>query len=674
VQVAEQAMVAQDLAIEGLSTLDLVVSEPDTLPVITVDGANDNNVLPQCTTTETDGLSNIHTSVVNNKPHYKIPTQDDNIPPPHQLFLDPDDSSKHKGHFDFPPDREDAKLALRDITLMLSPLRASKDGQKRGYKHFKGDQFTHKRLMMMQALLQNYTTPCIPHRRFVHAVKPIPTGWIEASINAAHAFGRKPGTAAKLRKWCRMYIKDRNELPFNPYGLWTDAMLEHGELAKEIFIHLQSIGKYVKAQDVVDYLALPEVKARHRYTNTISVRTAQRWMLLMEFRWGKAPWGQYIDGHEREDVIAHCQKVFLPIMARLMLQMRYWKVGQEEVEANQPPIWPLGILLPESQSEISTSSQKRVVIWYHDESTFYANDRRKTYWQHKTATAVPEPKGEGKSCMAVDFISADYGWLQSPDGKEATRILFRAGKNRDGYFSNQQILEHTEAAMNLLQKHYPDEQHVFVFDNASTHQKRADDALSARTMPKKPSNSFGMPTPVLDDKGQPIFDEKGKKKLEKISVQNGRFADGTEQDFYFPDDHPKYPGWFKGMANILEERGITTAWSMSYQCPGFKCPEPSNPDTRCCCRRALYNQPDFIDVKSAVAEACERRGFIVLFLPKFHPELNFIEQCWGYAKRVYRQYPLSKSEDELVSNVDQALDSIPLVVMRRQVQFYRYTL
>jgi len=30
---------------------------------------------------------------------------------------------------------------------------------------------------------------------------------------------------------------------------------------------------------------------------------------------------------------------------------------------------------------------------------------------------------------------------------------------------------------------------------------------------------------------------------------------------------------------------------------------------------------------------CEARGYEVLFLPKFHPELNFIEMCWGYGKR-----------------------------------------
>jgi len=55
----------------------------------------------------------------------------------------------------------------------------------------------------------------------------------------------------------------------------------------------------------------------------------------------------------------------------------------------------------------------------------------------------------------------------------------------------------------------------------------------------------------------------------------------------------------------------------------------------------------------------------VIFLPKFHCELNFIEQCWGYAKRIYRCYPPSSKESELEANVIKALDSVPLDSMRK---------
>ncbi|KAJ7231855.1 hypothetical protein B0H12DRAFT_968171, partial [Mycena haematopus] len=94
----------------------------------------------------------------------------------------------------------------------------------------------------------------------------------------------------------------------------------------------------------------------------------------------------------------------------------------------------------------------------------------------------------------------------------------------------------------------------------------------------------------------------------------------------------------------------------------FKCPPPA---LNCCIRRILYNQPDFEDVKSCLEMDCEQRGFQILFLPKFHCELNFIVQCWGYAKRLYRLNPESSREDALERNTLEALNVIPLVSMRR---------
>jgi transposase len=37
-------------------------------------------------------------------------------------------------------------------------------------------------------------------------------------------------------------------------------------------------------------------------------------------------------------------------------------------------------------------------------------------------------------------------------------------------------------------------------------------------------------------------------------------------------------------------------------------------------------------VESLLETYCKSCGVNVIFLPKFHCELNFIEQCWGYAK------------------------------------------
>ena len=87
--------------------------------------------------------------------------------------------------------------------------------------------------------------------------------------------------------------------------------------------------------------------------------------------------------------------------------------------------------------------------------------------------------------------------------------------------------------------------------------------------------------------------------------------------------------------------------------------------TDCCCRRMLYNEPDFVAVESLLETACKARGFQILFLPKFHCELNFIEQCWGCAKRRYQLFPLSSKEEDLERNVIIALEEVSLISMRR---------
>jgi hypothetical protein len=73
--------------------------------------------------------------------------------------------------------------------------------------------------------------------------------------------------------------------------------------------------------------------------------------------------------------------------------------------------------------------------------------------------------------MVADFVSADYGWLRSPDRSKEVWVFFKAGKNHEGYFTNEDILEQATTAMDILMEHYPHEKHVLVFDNTSTHLK-----------------------------------------------------------------------------------------------------------------------------------------------------------------------------------------------------------
>ena len=132
---------------------------------------------------------------------------------------------------------------------------------------------------------------------------------------------------------------------------------------------------------------------------------------------------------------------------------------------------------------------------------------------------------------------------------------------------------------------------------------------------------------------QPVYGPNGKILKHKVKMVDATFADGTPQSLYFDASHKK-AGVFKGMAVILEEWGLVKESQLRAECKKFQCPKPSGPNgmAQCCCRRVLYNQPDFREVESLLETTCKAHGFEVLFLPKFHCELNFIEQCWGSQK------------------------------------------
>lgn len=213
--------------------------------------------------------------------------------------------------------------------------------------------------------------------------------------------------------------------------------------------------------DIVCFLDTPEMKKQMDRETTIHLTTAQCWMHKMGYHWGNVPKCQYIDGHECKDIVEYWQNVFLPRLAAIEAKSQTWTNGVEDSSAS------------------ATLNIRHTVVWYHDESVFYANNQQIIRWVGGSEKAVPQAKGEGASLMVADFVSADYGWLRSPDGKENARVLLKVGKSREGYFTNDDVLKQASRAIDILQVHYPGEDHVVIFDNAATHVKQPDEALSA---------------------------------------------------------------------------------------------------------------------------------------------------------------------------------------------------
>ena len=395
--------------------------------------------------------------------------------------------------------------------------------------------------------------------------------WVGTSLETMHDHERGPYHARLLREWTCTFIADQKDLLKNIYGTQKTLMLDDEDFTQAIHLHLQSLGPWVQGQDVVDFVKLPEKIAQFKLKKPICLATAHQWMKCLGYRWTTTLSGQYVDGHERHDIVDYRQKTFLPQWMSIKEHTRKWTEDQKQEMVGEQP------------------QACCVVVWFRDESTFYANDQRKLCWVHKNETAVPCAKGEGASLMVVDFVSADYGWLCSPDKTKEARVFFRTRKNHEGYFTNEDILNQTTTAMDILTEFYPNEEHHFVFDNATTHTKWSDMALSARHMPKgtKPVGEFwGAIVPVLDSDGNQVYqrDKDGKltwkPEKAKVHMDDATFANGSRQPLYFPDNHPTPPGCFKGMAVLLQEQGLVEESKLRFECPGFKCKAGV---TSCCC-------------------------------------------------------------------------------------------
>ncbi|KAE9397620.1 hypothetical protein BT96DRAFT_957838 [Gymnopus androsaceus JB14] len=200
------------------------------------------------------------------------------------------------------------------------------------------------------------------------------------------------------------------------------------------------------------------------------------------------------------------------------------------------------------------------------------------------------------------------------------------GKAKDGYFTAADILEQANAAIDLVNKLYLEFDYVFIYNNATTISNTKILLSLHVRMPKGPSLNFhGF---VADHDADGNIVHLPDRSVSKVKVQMGpaTFEDGSPQEL---------------IAVILKEHGI-------------KC---TTPMIDCCCCYVLYNQTDFVNL-------AREHGVPVMFLPKFHCKLNPIEQCWGYAKRLYQFYPESSCEDNLKRNTIEFLDSVPLESIR----------
>lgn len=199
------------------------------------------------------------------------------------------------------------------------------------------------------------------------------------------------------------------------------------------------------------------------------------------------------------------------------------------------------------------------------------------------------------------------------------------GENREGYWNNDKLMAQVKNAADIVDLRYPKDHFdvMWLFDNAPSHRKFADESLSTTQINVRD----GGKQPVLRDTS--YTDGNGVRKQQIMySIVNGK----------------KVP---KGMKSVLTERGINTT--------GMKAADMA---------AALAAQPDFSSETCILVKYLSNRGYQVKFCPKFHAEFKPIERYWGQAKRSTR----STCKYTIVSlrkSLKPALDNIPVSTLRK---------
>ena len=216
----------------------------------------------------------------------------------------------------------------------------------------------------------------------------------------------------------------------------------------------------------------------------------------------------------------------------------------------------------------------------HDECTYYANSDQSFFWGDNE-TNVLRQKSLGASIMVSDFIDEVSGYVK--DSQDQARLLLEV--HREGYFTNDHLLAQVEKTVDIFKRVHPEASALFLFDNAPSHRKMADDALNADKMNVGPGG-----------KQQP-------------KMRDTTWGGAIQQ---MVDD----TGTPKGMRKILEERGVDTGSMRLKEM-----------------RDLLKTFPDFKQQKNILEEYIEQRGHICMFYPKFHCELSPIERVWCQSKK-----------------------------------------
>ncbi|KAI0263335.1 hypothetical protein BGY98DRAFT_1103889 [Russula aff. rugulosa BPL654] len=134
--------------------------------------------------------------------------------------------------------------------------------------------------------------------------------WRKTSVVVSKAQGHGDAHARCIRKWTVDFLQ-HGTFPLHRLGQACWTVLSDEDIASEIKLQMVEKSKkgFLKAKDLVDLVATPEMQEifseKGICKKLISKKTATCWLQKLDWRYKGIKNGMYIDGHEREDVVAY---------------------------------------------------------------------------------------------------------------------------------------------------------------------------------------------------------------------------------------------------------------------------------------------------------------------------------------------------------------------------------
>ena len=225
---------------------------------------------------------------------------------------------------------------------------------------------------------------------------------MNASQIVAESIGKEKYQAELIRVWTKNFLKNKT-IPTSKRDKHQKikSLLWDEDVNKMILKYLWSKGCAVTIKDFKTYVeesVFPAIGIEQK--KTISENTARIWLNKLGWFFQVGKKNIYYDGHERPDVIAYRENFLLEMES---LEKLMPKPMDEDITVMIEP-------------QLNPNEKKHILVT-HDESVFYANDGKKTYWGPKNHAPLRK-KGNGLSLHISDFLTEIDGRLKFED-KEA---------------------------------------------------------------------------------------------------------------------------------------------------------------------------------------------------------------------------------------------------------------